>query len=530
MTNTLNATASAPPATGGPASRRGATATVLTLARTESWRLLRHPIILVALLLTAAPWVYEWLSGGLATRYPVLHDEDRFVQLPILLFAAGSLLAANLAGLRVHRDNMAGFYAVQPTTAAQRTVAHLLSVLVLAVLAGVVVALRLAWLATAPGAIGRVSVPEAMTAPLVVLLGGVAGLFLARVTTLPVAAPLAIVALAMLTLFSAVGPRWSRWSGPIALEDETVGSLPPDLMYRPVVWHLVYLAALLAVLALIAVGLSGARLSLTAPGVVVAAVAVAAAGALQMVSAPDRIVAARSEAATRPAAKQVCRDVDNVRFCAFPDYERRAEQWAGVTRGILRWAPEQIADAPYVVRQRIFLNSSGDLTDPVPVEDWRADDARAGTPESVPVSTAWGDRDEYSEVQMIQFASAFANRAVTGSAAAIYDDAICGARGLLILWLGAQATPETQKAYRQNLENSYGGSIVLTVLASASGPSFPRETADLVRDMLDRPTREIGARVRQNWEKLADPATGLAEAAQLLGMRAPAGEGSGALC
>ncbi|WP_213456620.1 hypothetical protein [Rhizomonospora bruguierae] len=531
MTTALTMTVSPPPITGGPATRRGATVTVLTLARAESWRLLRHPAILVGLLLTAAPWVYEWLSGGLATRYPVLHDEDRFVQLPMLLLAAGTLLAANLAVLRVQRDKMVAFYSVQLTTTAQRTVAHLLSLLSLAILAGAVVALRLVWLAAAPGAIGRVSVLEAVTPPLVVLLAGVVGLFLARLTTALVAAPLTIVALAMLVLFSAVGPQWSRWVGPIAFEDETVGSLPPHLMYRPVVWHLVYLAALLAALALVTVGLSGARWSLTAPAAVVAAVVVAVTGALQNSPVPDHIVDARSQAATRPADEQVCRDVDSVRFCAFPPYEQRSEQWAAVTRGILRWAPEQVADASYVVRQRIFLKSSAELTDPVPVEDWRADDAAAGTPESVPVSTVWGDREGYSEIQMIQFSGAFANRAVTGSAAAIYDNAvICGARGLLILWLGAQATQETENAYRQSLEHSYGGSVVMAVLTSASGPSFPRETADLVRDLLDRPVGEVGAQMRQNWQKLADPATGLAEGAQLLGMRAPAGRASGLRC
>ncbi|MEV4276246.1 hypothetical protein [Actinoplanes xinjiangensis] len=505
----------------------GRPATVLTLARAESWRLLRHPVLLVALLLSVAPWVYELVSGGLATRYPVLHDEDRFVQLPMLLLAAGALLAVNLAALRAQRDNMEAFYAVQMTTAAQRTVAHLLSAIAPAVLAAVVVTLRLIWLAAVPGAVGRVSVPEAVTAPLVVLLAGVVGLLLARLTTAQVAAPLAIVALAMLALFSAVGPRWSRWLGPIAFEDELTGSLPPDLMHRPVVWHLLYLSALLVTLALLAVGLSGARWRTTGPAAVLAAVAVAVTGVPQMAAEPADVVAARAAAATRPAGGQECREIDGIRFCAFPPYEPRAAQWADVTRGILRWAPAEVAGSAYTVRQRVFFNSSGDLNDPVPVADWQADDAAAGTPDSVPVSTSWGDRDGYNELQMFQFSGAFAIRAVTGSTTAVYDNApICGARGLLILWLGAQATPETRKAYEHSLDNSYGGSVVLAVLTSASGPSLPRETADLARKLLDRPAAEVGEQMRQNWAKLADPATGLDEAAQLFGLRAP----DGSLC
>ncbi|MEV8513608.1 hypothetical protein [Dactylosporangium sp. NPDC051484] len=527
----MTTTVSPPPTTGGPTIRSSATAAVLTLARAESWRLLEHPVILVALLLTVAPWVYEWLSGGLASRYPVMHDEDRFVQVPMLLFAAGALLAANLAALRVQRHNMVAFYSVQLTTTAQRTVAHLLSLLSLGSLAGGVVTLRLVWLATAPGAIGSVRILEAITAPLVILLAGVLGLFLARLTTALVAAPLVIVGLAMLTLAGAVGSRWIRWVGLIAFEDETVASLPPDLMYRPVVWHLVYLAALLVVLALVTVALSGARWSLTAPGAVVAAVAVAVAGAAQTAAVPHDIVTARSEAATRPARAQVCRDVDRVTFCAFAPYEARSEQWAAVTRGVLRWAPEPVANARYAVRQRIFFDSPGEMSDPVPVADWRADDAAAGTPESVPVSTTWGDREGYSQVQMIQFSAAFANRTATGSTAAIYDNApICGARGLLILWLGAQATPETEQAYRRSIANSYGGSIVMPVLTSGSGPSFPRETADLVKALLGRPVDEVGTQVRQHWQQLADPATGLVEGARLLGVGAGVSEPSGLRC
>jgi hypothetical protein len=490
---------------------------VLALARAESWRLLRHPVTLTAILLTVAPWNYEWLSGELAVRYPVLHDEDRHVQLPLLLLAAGTLLAVNLAALRVRRDGMAAFYSVQAMTAAHRTVAHLLSATVLAAVAGVLVVLRLAWLTTAPGAIGRVSAAEVLTAPAVVLLAGAIGVLLARAAPVPVAAPLAIVAFAMFTLFSAVGPQWSRRLGPIMLEDEALGSLPPDLSDRPAGAHLAYLAALTVLLGVIAAGLNGLNRTVVVAVAAAATVAVAATGVLQTngrTLTPGTV------------AGHVCGDAEGVTYCAFPEYTQRAAQWSEAGQGVTRWVPPEAAGTRYAVRQRIFIDSPGDLTDPVPGAAWRAEDAAAGLPEAVPVGTSWGGRDGYSRQRMLQFSIAFANRVVTGSAAGIYDNApVCGARGLLILWLGAQATSGTHQAYLESLENSYGGNLVSPVLDSASGPSFPRETAELTRDLLNQPAAEVGARIRQNWVTLADPATALTDGAGLFGLRVPAGSG-----
>lgn len=493
--------------------------TALVLA--ESRRLIRHPVILAALALTAAPWLHEWLTGGLATRYPVLHDEAQLVQLPMLLLAAGTLLAVNLAALRPQRDGLAAFYLVQPVTERRRTTAHLLSALVPAVLAAAVVALRLTWLATAPGAVGRPSILETMTVPLVVVLAGAAGLLLARLTSTPVAAPLVIAGLAMLALFTAVGPSWSRRLGPVVFEDEAVGSLPPELMHRPVGWHLLYLAAVVAALALLAVG-SRRRAAVAVVAVTVTAVAQ---GATSVQPVPVQAATSVQTATDR----QVCRAEGAVTYCAFPVYERRTAQWSEVVGNILRWAPPEVAAGPFAVRQRVHFDSSGVMSDPAPVARWRADDTAAGIPASVPVGTGWGDRDGYTELQMIQFSAAFANRAVTGSTAAIdRNDPVCGAPALLILWLGAQATTETAKAYRTMLGNSWGDGIVMPLLTTAAtGPSYPREAADLARDLLDRPAVEVGETVRENWRRLAAPGTGLDEAAQLFGLPSPS---RGSLC
>ncbi|RLP93189.1 hypothetical protein [Micromonospora sp. CV4] len=526
MTGTSLAPAptSRPPVTPRP---RGA---VSALFRIEAVRLLRHPAVLTGLLLYLALWAYEWGTGGLAHRYPVLQDEDRYSQVPLLLVAAGAFIASNLALTRAQRSGVAAVTDLLALAPWRRTLAQLLAPLPLAMLSGLLVGARVAHLAAAPGAVGRPSLLELVTGPLIVLLAGVAGVAVGRLTSMVAVGPLVILGMAIFTLVGAVtlGRPMLKWWGLVAIEDEFEPPLPADLMHRPVTAHLVYLAACAAVCCAVALARSGVdrRIGVTAVGVTTVLAVVAGAG--QSVTVPGDVAARRSVAEREPSAQQTCRTVGRVTYCAFRDFEGRIDQWSTLVGGMLGHTPPDRAADRYVVRQRLLFGattSSVSISPPLAV--WAADDARAGTPGAVPVGTKWGT-DQIGGDAMLSFAGHFAARVVTGEppteASAL---SVCRSRAVLVLWLAATATEETTAALRSLLPRT-GGSVVLPLLDSSLGLSIGRQEVSVVRSLLDRPADQVAQQVIANWAELTRPETGTERAASLLGTRVlgPAAEGA----
>jgi hypothetical protein len=262
MTTTVEHHDERPPAAGVP---REVTAGVrsrrsmLALAAVESGRLLRHPAVLAATALSA--WLL-WRAGrGIV---PVLHYADIATQVPLAPLAGAALLATNLAVLRPHRDGAVDLYGSTRLSLARRTLAHLVSVLPLAMLGGVLVAADLAWLAGVPGSVGAPSMAEAATGPALIVLGGCLGVVLGRLWRSVALAPLALVVLAAGSLTLAelnVGGHDTRpyvWLGTL-LRPVTIDPPPAALLGRPATWHLVYLLGAAVVLGVLAVWRSQAQ-------------------------------------------------------------------------------------------------------------------------------------------------------------------------------------------------------------------------------------------------------------------------------
>ncbi|GGS08363.1 ABC transporter [Streptomyces humidus] len=513
---------------------------VLALARAEAVRLLRHPAVLGGFAAYLLLWGYAQTGGHDAHRYPVLQDSSRLVQIPLLLPAAGVLLAANSGALRSRRHGVEPLFAVEGLGFRARTAAHLLAVAPAVVVSALLVCARIGCLAVEPDAVGAVRWAEVATGPAVVLLAGILGVLTARLSSSPAAASLVLALPAVFTFLAAVQntARW-RWLGVVATENESAQPLPSELLGRPAGAHLLWLTALAAA------GACGALLCGRADsvpegpcrgtgalrGASVAAAALALlGGTLQTRPASGAVERARAAATEHPAARQKCERRLNVTYCAFPEFTRRAEQWDAVVRGVLARAPDDVARAPYAVRQRIFragVETGGSV--PLPYAAWDADDRRAGTPAAVPVGTAWsaGSAGQDTESDAVaEFSVLFAYRAVTGS---VPDsprvDTVCGSRAVLTLWLAGQATAGSGAALR-DLESRTTSGLTVLVLMSATGVDFDAAEVRLSRDLLAQPADRIGARVKASWAELSAPGTTTARAARLLGVRAPARDAS----
>jgi hypothetical protein len=386
-----------PPAA-GVRSRRS----MLALTAVESGRLLRHPAVLAATALSA--WLL-WRAGR--STAPVLHYADIATQIPLAPLAAAALLATNLAVLRPHRDGAVDLYRSTRLSLARRTLAHLVSVLPLAVLGGVLVVADLAWLAGVPGSVGAPNTAEAATGPALIVLGGCLGVVLGRLWRSVALAPLALVVVAAgsLTLTELnVGGHDTRpyvWLGTL-LRPVTIDPPPAALLGRPATSHLVYLLAAAVVLAALAVWRSQAQARLrrraqAATAVVAVAALAVTVGAAVVQTRPTSpaLVARRLAAADNPAAELVCQRRGPAMYCVFPGFEPQIGLLEPTVRAVVAGVPPDVAARalPVTVAQRVGwsrlikeegldgLPVGGNVPDP-------GNPAQPGGPVA-PVGTAW---------------------------------------------------------------------------------------------------------------------------------------------
>lgn len=520
MTTTVVDTAADLPAVPAAASRRA----VLALARMEAVRLLRHPLTLAATLFLVGFWVAWWWTNQ-ANHYPVLQDVDRDSELAVmLLLGSAALVVGNLAVLRAHRDGTTqlGQVLILPDTA--RTMAHLLAVLPLAGLGAVLILVRVGLLAVLTPAAGHPDPAELAAGPAIVLVLGALGVLLGRLTRSPVAAPLAVLALlASLVVLPLVtnastsggGTRWLQLAVPQGDPNLPVPA-PAYLMARPSAAHLGYLlglAGLLAVGALLRAGARGRR-ALVAGTV---ALAVMLTGAVtELVPAGRDVTAARLDAVNHASKHQTCRSLDGVTYCAFTDFTRWVPAWNTVVQSVLAEAPASARPANLALRQRLVVGSV------MSTSAARDDDAAAGTPDPVPVGTRWGDSRSAATL-----AATVAARLV-GSPSADDGNPICGGQGVLIVWLAGHSsalanTGITKLAADAGLRTSQPD-VVLPLAQTNTSPGFSVPQPDYVvaTEALARPAADMAARIRQSWTVLTAPGTTTQQAAQILGVPAPA--------
>jgi hypothetical protein len=236
---------------------------VLALVWIEGVRLLRHPIFLGGVALSAAAMLRA-SNGDPGTSYWAL------VFFGLVPVGAATLFVTNFAALRSRRHHTDDLYASLPASARARTVSLLLAPLLTVPVSVALVALDYVLLDAGSGleltwerTRGVPSLVELAQAPVAVLVLGVLGVALARLIPSTIVGPVAAVAV-VATEYAVGGSNWpfpgtqARWALPFA--DPSVspsGSFWPcyqDPGYMPCAverfatgaasWHLLYLAAI----------------------------------------------------------------------------------------------------------------------------------------------------------------------------------------------------------------------------------------------------------------------------------------------
>lgn len=446
----------------------------------ELRRLTRSPLLWVPATLTAI--VCTLWNRNLAFD---LSTETIEIPTVMLILAAGTAYAACLATSRDQRHGMPSMLGALPVRADRRTTAVLQAAsLAAGAMAALVTATYLLgrWVVAGP-AVGRFDPFEALTGVAVAAFAAALGTAAARWIPTLFAAPLAIAFGAFLQI--AASFLWSLepgggWLAPV----NPMMDLPEQAALRPSGWHLIYVAALAVLLGTAALLKHGAHQRR-----VVAAIAAAVVAVSSAVVATQR---GSSDAGSSVPTADRCQNIQDVRYCAYPDYTAWIPEWARAVRPVIDAAPPAVRDRVTQVRQ-----SPGGS--PAPEQTIHAD-------------TVWGEtfRSRLTGEAAVRLVG-LSPRPRAGSR---LEEARCDASGqartVVALWLMAQGSPLEHPAHRTEL--GFG------IEAGESEVAYARQLLTAA---------DTGERIRANWATLTHPKTTTEQALPLLGLRREAaGEGS----
>ncbi|OIK01105.1 ABC transporter permease [Streptomyces colonosanans] len=491
---------------------------VLALARFEARELLLRIPVFVFLLLYVGQTGWKLFSRGGMDDYPVLHHVDCATQSGPMFLDIAVLVSVNVAVLRSRRHDTDRHFDTLVMEPWRRTLAHALSVVPIAAVTALVVAVEFGWAALQPGAVGHGSVAELAVGPLVLLLCGVLGVLTARVIPSVLGGPVVVVIgfVAFMVAPGVIGPdtvHWLDWLQPYVWEGG-LKPIPSGLLGRPAAWHVLYLAGLTALLLCVAVLLNGRRTRLLKAVTAVALAATVGGIAGQSPSHEAALTAARDKVSHGPAPFQSCETHGRSTYCSFPEWTGWRDDWARVVDRVQSLAGGRAQGARLTIRQRI----------PV-VYDLRSDSAimPLHTPGEVTAGTLWGGN------RVPEFAVGVASVLVAGDEESAPGP--CDARVVTVMWLALAAQDDPKTAFRNvRLDDSVEGSAA--VLGVTDSLSMSAGQTRIVRELLERPRYSVTARVKSHWTELTSPKTSRARVAELLGVPAAEGddEEEGELC
>jgi hypothetical protein len=483
-----------------------------------------HPAVLVPLAAILALWLVPLVVTPAGTPFPYLTALSVTVQYPLLLLAGGTFVAANLTAMRPHRHRMTEFEAALSMPQWRRSAALAVATAGPAMIGLLIAGVQISVRASAPGAAGVVQLGEILAVPAVTVLAGLLGNLVAVASRNTAAGFIALVVLAIVTFIGLASENRARWLTFVAGQNPFAEPpMPAALLDRPQWWHLTWLLALSAVVVAVTLWLSGLRhRTVLAATALFAAVSVLAA---MMQLLPPSAEASRrlAEARTAPAGQQQCVVRGVGTYCAFPEFRSRIDAWSRIVEAQLAVVPGDQVPPSVFVRQHLPI-ATGDqgVGLPLPLDQWASDDAAAGTPHAIPVSTRWaeGGTDSFDETEVIGFSGAVAAVLITGEPLDADGTELCGGAGAVALWLAASATPETAEALATiDAHSSGGGGVVsLSVLNSRAGLIVGGREAALARALLAADSATVRAAVSANWTELMAPGTDVGRAARLLGL------------
>lgn len=482
-----------------------------------------HPAVLASLAAVLALWLVPLAINPAGTRFPYLTALSVTVQYPLLLLAGGTFVAANMIAMRPHRHRTYEFESALSLPWWRRTAALAVATIGPATIGLLVAGVQISVQASAPGAAGVVRMGELLAVPAVTMLAGLLGNLVAVASRNTAAGFISLVVLAIVTFIGLASDSRGRWLTFVAGHNPfTEAPMPAALLDRPQWWHLIWLLGLSAVVTGMTLWLSGLRHRTVLAATALLAVVPVLAATMQL-SPPSAEANQRlAQAHTTPAAQQHCVARGVVTYCAFPEFRSRIDAWSRIVEAQLAVVPRDQAPPSLFVRQHLPI-ATGDqgVGLPLPLDQWSADDAAAGTPHAIPVSTRWaqGGTDSFDETEVIGFSGWLAAVLITHGPLGADQTELCGGRGAVALWLAASATPETVKALStMDAHLSGGGGVVsLSVLNSRAGLLVGGREAALARALLAGDSATVRAAVSANWTELTAPDTDVAQAARLLG-------------
>jgi hypothetical protein len=488
--------------------------TAIALARFEGKKLLRHPAFLVGMALT--PWLFLMATSDTGENW--IHIE---VAIALGLVPLGwlTMVAANLGALRSRRHRTEDLFQSLPTSPAVRTAAHNLSTLAAAPVALAFAAACAVLVDINADPLGSFGPAELATGVLVVVGGGAVGVLVARWLPRPAVCLPAIGATMFLqgklTDFS---PSPARW---LSFVVDPLSSFAA-VEQRPAGWHVGWLAAWIALVAVAGAARHGMPRRLGVVALAVAAVALGTGFAqTRPVSAEE--AAAVADYISRPAAHQTCREQAEVRYCAYDDLGQRIADWGPPVEAVLTRLPAsvrarglEVTERPNPVVGNRNCSPVGLLsTLPGPVRDRL-------TPEAVwppdgkihPGTDTWACSN--SSVDGLFLGVQAGAWAVGLPPNPWHLDQHCRApgqaRAVAALWLGAQSSPGAAKALALLPERSgrnAAGELTFDDWPDppAWGVTWSADDVAAALALLDRPAADVAAVLDAGWDRFTDPAT-----------------------
>ena len=506
----------------GPVGWTGTTrwGSVLPLARAENRRFLRHLAFVTGVVLTPVMM--------LASVSAEEHWRDLSTGIALALVPLGwmTIIATNLLTLRPQRTGTDELWATLPLPQPVRTAAVLSSMLTASAFAAVLAVGFVVFQLGDPKLIGSPRWPE-IAAGVVIVAGSVTvGVAVARWLPHPALGVVAVFVTSFIQARFFDTATWP-WNGSESDPARFLGFLgsptavdDPTLELRPALWHLVYLLALVALMAGVALARDGVPRVL-ASGLAVAVALVAVAGWVQTRPPTEAQIARMVSYLSEPEAHQICETTGPTRYCGYPASSPDFDEWRRPVEAVRALLPPVVATRELVVQDRVptVIGNSNcgaqryaeGLPTAVaariePERVWPADDRVHPGTDRFPC----GGKPVHGLFLAVQVGS----WAVGLPPSPHHLDERChadgAARAVVALWLGAAATPDGARLL-DDLITEAGGDGDLDFAGWNDPPMwgvrFTTDDARTARQLLDRPTETVEQYLADNWALITDRRT-----------------------
>lgn len=517
---------------------------VRPLARADAGRLLRHPAFLAGVVLTPL-MLHAAMEGD-----PRWWERSPSMALAMVPLGWLTIVATNLMALGPRRAGVDELFSAAPSPQPVRTTGLLVSGWV-AVAAAVLLAAG--WLAvsavTVDDAVGTPRLAEISAGFLIVAGAAVVGVAVAR--WLPhlgfgVLAAFAVTFLQARFMDPATWPWNTAESHPGRFLGFLAGPTSagvPQLEVRPAGWHLVYLAGLVLLMALVALARDGFPRRLGA-ALAAAALVIATAGWVQTRPPSDARVTAMVGYLTDPSAHQMCSVAGTTTFCAYDEQLHRVDVWSARDRAVRALLPAAVAGRELAVTDRVPTvvgNSScgpQSFLEGLPPAVARAVSATDIWPDDGAVHPGTnrfpcGGRPVEELFTALQIGSWAVGLPPSPHGLDVRCDAAGQARAVTALWLAGAATPGGARTLRELADEHGGGPLTFASWDDPPmlGATFASADVRLATALLDLPAERVSAALAERWSLMTDPATPSVAVAGAFGLAAtdvPAAGGAGA--